>query len=183
LDVFDNQLVEVGVKLTSERDRFVKELSDKSDLILNRFTDGLEKLRIEYKPSATSEELAQRLQKNRDRDIYYGTTGYGIHKDDIIFYINGINARDYASQGQQRSIIYSLKLAEVDVIRERTGNNPVLLLDDVLSELDKNRQKFVINSIDNIQTIITCTGVDELLLKICESSSVFNVKNGQVKVV
>jgi DNA replication and repair protein RecF len=71
----------------------------------------------------------------------------------------------------------------VDVIRERTGNNPVLLLDDVLSELDKNRQKFVINSIDNIQTIITCTGVDELLLKICESSSVFNVKNGQVKVV
>lgn len=180
LDILDNQLEEYGAKITSERGEFLKNISERASNILKEFTDGYENLSIEYKPSADNGELGEKLIKSRDKDIYYGTTSYGIHKDDILFNINGINARDYASQGQQRSIIYSLKLAEIDVIREKTGNDPILMLDDILSELDKNRQKFIINSIENIQTIITCTGIDEVLLNLSDSSAVFRVDNGRV---
>lgn len=98
----------------------------------------------------------------------------------MVFYINGNNARDYASQGQQRTICLSLKMAEVELIKEKTGAYPVLLLDDVLSELDKNRQDYILKSINNIQTIITCTGLDEITRNIGDKIKIFRVKEGKI---
>jgi DNA replication and repair protein RecF len=143
-------------------------------------SSGREELRLEYKPDTTGDELLNKLSKNHDKDISYGSTSNGVHKDDIIFYINDINARLFGSQGQQRSACLSTKLAEIELIKSEKGENPVLLLDDVLSELDKLRQNSLVEAIGDIQTIITCTGIEDSIRSISEKSKIFTVKNGKI---
>ena len=107
-------------------------------------------------------------------------TGCGPHRDDIIFSINGIDIRKYGSQGQQRTTALSLKLAEIELVKQSIGDTPILLLDDVLSELDSNRQNYLLNSIHDVQTIITCTGLDEFINNRFDVNRIFKVTNGKV---
>ncbi len=122
--------------------------------------------------------MAYLIEKNIDRDIIYGSTLFGPHKDDLLFFINGADVKNYGSQGQQRSAALSLKLAEIELIKKHKQKEPVLLLDDVFSELDDTRQKFLIDNINDIQMIAACTGVEELIKKIHSKTSIKYVENG-----
>ncbi|WP_317366849.1 DNA replication/repair protein RecF [uncultured Tyzzerella sp.] len=180
LFVWDSQLVDFGVKIIQTRDLFIKKLNYISNKIHKDITNSTEILELKYKPSVTIEEFKEKIDKNIDKDILYGTTCYGPHKDDLLFFINGVNARDFGSQGQQRTASLSTKLAEIKLIEEEKGILPVLLLDDVLSELDKDRQRFLIKNIKNLQVIITCTGVEDVLKNLDEKCNIFNVSNGKI---
>ncbi len=182
LDIWDSQLVQYGIKIMKYRADFINMLNEAGSKIHNKITDKCENLRIEYKPSVNIDEYEKKLFSLREKDIYYGSTSVGIHKDDMAFFINNINARDYGSQGQQRTVCLAIKLAEIELIENKTGNKPVLLLDDVLSELDKNRQDFIVNNIKGVQTVITSTGNENILKNINEKSKVFFVENGNIKI-
>lgn len=179
LDVYDIQLVEYGCKIIEDRINFIEELNKKACKVHSDITNDKETLYIKYMSNVSIENYENKLKGNREKDIYYGTTSVGIHKDDLIFYINDINARDFGSQGQQRTICLSLKLAEVEIIKEKTNYSPVLLLDDVLSELDRSRQLYILQSIKDVQTIITSTGIEDIKENIGEVKF-FYVKNGIV---
>jgi len=139
-------------------------------------------MKTEYRNNVEPTEFLDRLRKWRERDFALGSTSVGVHKDDLAFLLNGNDARVYASQGQKRTISLSLKLAEIELIKAETGEKPVLLLDDVLSELDDSRQKELINGITDIQTLITCTGVNLIKKGLTEGDNVtvFNVDNGRI---
>ena len=108
-----------------------------------------------------------------------GTTSKGPHRDDLSFIINGRDARDFGSQGQQRTACLSAKIAEIELIAEETGESPILLLDDVLSELDEKRQGFLLENTGNVQTLVTCTGVEDSLGRFLKDCTMYNVKNGE----
>ena len=133
-----------------------------------------------YEPDVTSENFAEALHRNQERDIRLKMTSTGPHRDDFSFLADGVDIRKFGSQGQQRTAALSLKLAEIELVKRVTGDTPVLLLDDVLSELDKHRQNYLLDSIHDIQTLITCTGVDEFVNHRFEVNKVFHVQNGQV---
>ena len=120
------------------------------------------------------------MSHSRQRDIKLKATSVGPHKDDIVFYINDNDVRKYGSQGQQRTAALSLKLAEIEIVKKIINDKPVLLLDDVLSELDSSRQNFLLNSIGDIQTIVTCTGLDEFINNRFDINKIFKVVNGNV---
>ena len=143
-------------------------------------TSNKENLEIKYKPNVLISEFKEKLEKGVDKDILYTTTSYGPHKDDILFFINNINVRDFGSQGQQRTASLSTKLAEINLIEDEKAVLPVLLLDDVLSELDKDRQKFLIKNIKKLQVIITCTGVEDVLKNLDEEYNIFKVSDGNI---
>lgn len=180
LFIWDNQLINFGCKIIQTRNLFIKKLNNISQKIHKEITDGKEQLELKYKPSVFVSEFKEKLEKNIEKDIFYATTSYGPHKDDMLFFINNINARDFGSQGQQRTASLSTKLAEIQLIEEEKGILPVLLLDDVLSELDKDRQKFLIKNIKNLQVIITCTGVEDVLKNLDGKCNIFNVSNGKI---
>lgn len=122
------------------------------------------------------------FKKNRKKDLERNSTSIGPHRDDFEVSINNIDTRIFGSQGQQRTAVLTLKFASLEIIKNIIGEYPVLLLDDVLSELDSNRQKFVLNSIDKIQTIITCTGIEEIDKYLDKKQSqLYLVNNGKIK--
>jgi DNA replication and repair protein RecF len=180
LDIYDIQLAESGSGLIAIRRDFIDKLNGFAFKLHTEISSGREELRLEYKPDVTEDEFLQRLSSNHERDIAYGSTTNGIHKDDIAFYINDVNARSFGSQGQQRSACLSAKLAEIELIKSEKDENPILLLDDVLSELDKLRQQSLVNAIGDIQTVITCTGIEDSIKNISQKSKIFNVKNGKI---
>lgn len=180
LDVYDQQLAEYGCKIIRERESFIVDICQRANIIHNDITSAKENLEVKYCGNVSPEDFFHKLKLNRDKDIYYKTTSVGIHKDDLLFNINGVNARDYGSQGQQRTVCLSLKLAEVSMVKEKTGYMPVLLLDDVLSELDRSRQLYILHSIENVQTIITSTGIEDIRDNVGEVKF-FYVNNGEVE--
>lgn len=180
LDVWDMQLVRYGEEVIKGRTEFVIKLNDIVSRIHSKLSGGREELKIEYLPSADSGELGSCTASSRDKDIRFGATAYGPHKDDIIFYINGNDVRKYGSQGQQRTAALSLKLAEIELVRQTINDTPILLLDDVLSELDENRQNFLMESMGDIQTVVTCTGLEEFINNRINLDKVFKVVNGHV---
>ncbi len=180
LDIYDQQLTITGIKILEIRENFIKRLNDFAAAMHRDISEGKEELTIQYKPDTSAEDYLSRLNKSHERDIILGSTSHGIHKDDIAFMINGINARNFGSQGQQRSACISAKLAEIELIMAERGQSPVLLLDDVLSELDGKRQNSLIKSIGNIQTVITCTGIEDHIKKISSETKIFNVKKGKI---
>ena len=119
----------------------------------------------------------------RSRDIHSKTTSTGPHRDDFTFIVNGIDIRKYGSQGQQRTAALSLKLSEIELVKKMTKDTPVLLLDDVLSELDSSRQNYLLNSIGDIQTIITCTGLDEFINNRFKINRIFKVTEGTAELI
>ncbi|MGN0166343.1 MAG: DNA replication/repair protein RecF [Lachnospiraceae bacterium] len=180
LEVWNEQLATYGWQIIHTREQFVNEiekiLSEKHRII----TDGKEDLKIIYKPNADKENLAAELAESIKKDIEQKTTTKGPHRDDIIFEINGVNARIFGSQGQQRSIALALKLAEIELVKRKINDTPVLLLDDVLSELDRNRQIRLLSEIGGVQTFLTCTGLEEFVETRKEKDSIFHVVSGKV---
>ena len=178
--IYLSNLVNYGRSIIDGRIKFVEELNDIISSIHSNLTGSKEKLVVEYAPYTTAERLEDMVSASRDKDIRYKSTGIGPHKDDLVFYINGQDVRKYGSQGQQRTTALSLKLSEIELVKKLTKDNPILLLDDVLSELDSNRQNYLLNSIGDIQTIITCTGLDEFINNRININKVFKVTNGTV---
>lgn len=180
IEIWDLQLVKYGSDVIKIRRKFVSELNEIIKKIHARLTGNIENLIVEYEPSVNEDEFLYQLEKSRERDIRMKMTSYGPHRDDISFLTDGIDIRKYGSQGQQRTTALSLKLAEIELVKSVTGDTPILLLDDVLSELDSNRQNYLLGSIDKVQTVITCTGLDEFINNRFSINRVFRVSNGKV---
>ena len=189
LKIWDSQLVSYGSKIIERRELFIEQLNEIISEIHTNLSGGREKLRIVYEPNCKLEDLEKSIDLSYDKDIRYKSTTVGPHRDDISFCVikeneeKEIDIRKYGSQGQQRTAALSLKLSEIELVKKITNDTPVLLLDDVLSELDSNRQNYLLDSIGDIQTIITCTGLDEFVNHRFEIDKVFKVTNGEVTAV
>ena len=180
LDIWDEQLVQFGIKIIKRRAVFIEELNGIIYDIHRKLSGGREELFIAYEPDIDAEIFAAKVRINRERDLKLSQTTSGPHKDDCIFKIGDCDIRKYGSQGQQRTAALSLKLSEIELVKRVTKDTPVLLLDDVLSELDSNRQNHLLNSIGDIQTIITCTGLDDFINNRFEINKIFKVTAGTV---
>lgn len=181
LFAWDMQLAEYGKRIISFRKEFINNVSIKAAARHKQISSGNEELSVVYVPSAEENDFEIKLQSTLERDIFMGSTSYGPHRDDISFFINGNDVRIYGSQGQQRTAAICAKLAEIDIIKENTDTSPVLLLDDVLSELDKTRQHMLMDCINDVQTIITCTGIEDSITNYAGNAAIFNVNNGVIK--
>ena len=140
-----------------------------------------EELSVLYEPNVTAEEFEETLNRSRPQELRQKMTLTGPHRDDLSFMVNGTDIRKYGSQGQQRTAALSLKLAEIELVKKIIRDEPVLLLDDVLSELDGKRQEHLLSEISNIQTLITCTGLDEFVESRFRMDRVFRVEEGTVE--
>lgn len=180
LFIWDSQLVSYGSKLIERRKAFVSQLNDIIYDIHARLSGGKEELKIVYEPDILPEEFEKNLAACQEKDIKLKQTSVGPHRDDFSFMVGNIDIRKFGSQGQQRTAALSLKLSEIELVKKITKDTPLLLLDDVLSELDSNRQNYLLNSIGNIQTIITCTGLEEFVNNRFEINKVFKVSNATV---
>lgn len=181
LSIWDSQLVSFGSKLIERRNIFISQLSEIINEVHVKLSGGKEELKIIYEKNVEIDDFEEKLKESREKDIILKQTTVGPHRDDIIFLVNGVDIRKFGSQGQQRTAALSLKLSEIELVKKSIKDTPVLLLDDVLSELDSNRQNYLLNSIGNIQTIITCTGLDEFVKNRFEINKVFKVSNGMIK--
>ena len=169
LDVFEAEIVEMGNKIINYRKKYISVLNNYVSKIYNGISCGKENIKIFY--ISKNEVLDNEILKfSRENDMFNSTTSVGPHRDDINFNINDISARSFGSQGQKRSVALSLKLAGAEVIKEITGEYPICLLDDVMSELDENRQNYILNHIRNWQSFITC----------CDTSNIKNLKEGKI---
>lgn len=180
LFVWDEKLVEYGKKIIKTRREFINELNIIVKDIHNNITGGRENIELEYDPDIEDYLFFDELMKKKDTDLRYAQTSVGPHRDDIKISVNGIDMRKFGSQGQQRTCALSMKLSEIKFVEDKIGEKPVLLLDDVFSELDHNRQNFLLESLENIQTIITCTGIDEFINTRLHIDKVYEVSNGTV---
>ena len=165
-------------KIIKRRAQFIEELNAIINEIHSKLSGGKENMLIKYMPYCQEDELEELLKNSLDRDIKLKMTNVGPHKDDFTFIANDIDIRMYGSQGQQRTAALSLKLSEIEIVKKITKDKPVLLLDDVLSELDSNRQNYLLDSIGDIQTIITCTGLEDFVNDRFEINKIFKIENG-----
>ena len=180
LDVWDEQLVEYGSYLIEKREEFTAKLEEIARPVHRDVSGEKEEIRIIYVPDTNLKNFRDRLFMSRDRDIAATFTTVGPHRDDLEFEINGKNAKTFGSQGQQRTTALSMKLAEIELVKQISGKEPVLLLDDVLSELDRNRQTQLLGFTQGVQTFITCTGVEEFVKQRTVINKVFKVGNGEL---
>ena len=180
LDIWDMQLAEYGTKIIERRKKFVQEVNEIIGEIHEKLTGGREKIQLSYESSAGDFSMEEMLRKNRERDIRFKSTSAGPHRDDLCFRVGSLDIRKFGSQGQQRTAALSMKLSEIELVKMMIHDTPILLLDDVLSELDKNRQNYLLDSIHDIQTVITCTGLDEFVNHRFSINKIFYVKNGTV---
>ena len=180
LDIWDLQLVNYGKKIIDRRNKFIVELNEIVGKVHEQLTGGKEHLQIYYEPSVSSMDFETNLIKNREKDIKMKSTSVGPHRDDICFMADGLDIRKFGSQGQQRTAALSLKLSEIEIVKKVINDTPILLLDDVLSELDKHRQNYLLDSISDIQTLITCTGLDDFVNNRFHINKIMHVENGKV---
>ncbi|ENZ00177.1 DNA replication/repair protein RecF [Clostridium thermobutyricum] len=185
LDIYDIQLSTFGTYIINKRIEYLNKLNTHSIEIHNDITSGKEKIEFKYISSIKNYENVQNdfyeiLKKNRKKDLEKGITCYGPHRDDFSVLINDVDTKSFGSQGQQRTAVLTMKFASLKIIKEITGEYPVLLLDDVLSELDFNRKRYVLSSIGEIQTIITCTGIEDLDDYLDNNSKLFKVRDGVI---
>ena len=185
LEIYDMQLVEFGYNIIRDRIKYIESLNKYAEKIHSDITSGKEKINFKYISTIKDlenikENFYTLLKKNRSKDCDRGITSIGPHRDDFFVYINDIDTKSYGSQGQQRTAVLTMKFSSLEIIKELTGEFPVLLLDDVLSELDFNRKKYILSTIGQIQTVITCTGIEDLYEYLDEKAKVFKVKNGEI---
>ena len=180
LPVWDMQLIETGKKIIRRRKQFVDELREIVSDIHYRISGGKEELFLKYEPNIDDIFFEDELSRAKEKDKKLCQTSVGPHRDDLLFSIGDVDIRKYGSQGQQRTSALSLKLAEIELVRKSISDTPVLLLDDVLSELDSSRQNYLLNNISDTQTIITCTGLDEFVRNRFTVNRVFEVIAGHV---
>ena len=195
LETLTSQLAKVALYITKERVSFVQDISKLTYENMLNISNGQETLKIRYKSSVlealnikdtddeafTEENLTNIIMRKSFDDIMRGSTKIGPQHDDLEFYINDLDAKMFASQGQQRSIVLSLKLAEINYLKNKTGTYPVLLLDDVLSELDKNRQLKLLDAInENVQTFITTPSISDIKEDLLKKAKVFKIESGNI---
>lgn len=180
LDIWDEQLEQYASQVIRSRASFAESLSDMAKSLHHGITNGLEELQLQYRPNCTVEELRKKWKQNLEKDILYGNTSHGPQKDDLVFLVNGMDVKLYGSQGQQRTAALSAKLAEISLIQQEAREKPILLLDDVLSELDEHRQQDLVETIHGVQTILTCTGVEGPVEHFAEKARIFHVKQGKI---
>jgi DNA replication and repair protein RecF len=180
LYIWDDKLIEYGKKVIESRDKFVIRLNELVFEIHKRLTGDKEKLILRYEPNVRLSDFENKLKKSLERDLNFKMTHVGPHRDDLNFIINDNDARKFGSQGQQRTAALSCKLAEIELVKSVINENPILLLDDVLSELDRQRQVHLLNSIGDLQTIITCTGMEEFVNYRFKYDNIYQVVNGTV---
>lgn len=178
LEIWDEKLADYGEKIFNYRNEFIEKISKKINKIHGEITDNKEKLKIEYVSNCENKEDYLKLLKERRKlDIIKGFTTKGVHRDDFMIYINDKEVSTYGSQGQNRTVILSLKLSELNVVYEEIGEYPILLLDDFMSELDEERRKNFLNNIKNTQVILT--GTEKIDLHDLEYN-LYNIKKGEV---
>lgn len=180
LNIWDMQLVSYGSKIIERRSLFAEQLNDIIYDIHKKLSGDKEEIKIVYEPNVDIKDFESKLKYSQERDIKSKMTSVGPHRDDFSFYSGDIDIRKFGSQGQQRTAALSLKLSEIELVKKITKDTPILLLDDVLSELDSNRQNYLLNSIGDIQTIITCTGLEEFVNNRFKINKVFKVSGGNV---
>jgi DNA replication and repair protein RecF len=184
LDVYDIQLIEYADYIISKRLEYIDKINFYGCKIHKEITSDKEKINFKYNSTVNLNQYKnsyyKKLKDNVLRDREKGATSAGPHRDDFNVFINDIDVKIFGSQGQQRTSILTMKFSSLKIIKEITGEYPVLLLDDVLSELDANRKKYILTSINDIQTIITCTGIDDLSSYLDNKAKIFNVSNGQI---
>ena len=185
LEVLTEQMALLQVDLIKKRIHFIELLNDISSSMYDYISLHKEKLRIEYKSSYKSadyETILNKYSKNYKRDIMYSQTMDGLHKDDMVMYLNDKDASTYASQGQQRSIVLAIKIGLLELIKKEIGEYPILLLDDVLSELDDIRQTKLLNLIQGkVQTFLTSTSVDGIHHSVISTAKKIYIEEGKVK--
>jgi DNA replication and repair protein RecF len=180
LEIWDLQLCQYGQKVIEERKKFICELNTIIGEIHKDITSSKEVIELIYEPNVESKVFEERLKHLREREIKQKISLVGPHRDDICFLVNGIDIRKYGSQGQQRTAALSLKLSEIVLVKSMRNDEPILLLDDVMSELDKSRQLQLLNHVSKIQTFLTCTGLDDLLDCSFPIDRLFWVSDGKV---
>lgn len=180
LDVWDMQLEEYAKTIIQKREAFIKEINEIACSIHKDISGNKETLQVIYEPSVKAEDFSEKTLKNREKDLLYQNTSIGPHRDDMTFLINDMDVKTYGSQGQQRSVVLSMKLAELNIMKKYIGEEPILLLDDVLSELDDKRQKDLFKYTQNIQTLITCTGIEQSVWNTQKIGKLYNVRAGSV---
>ncbi len=189
IDIWNEQLAEFGTRVIMTRKYFVNKICGIAAETHERISNGKEKLELKYNSSIDchinsdieiKKSFIDALERSINIDVKRGITHKGPHRDDIYFYINGTEVKTYSSQGQQRTTLLSLKISELKYMEAETGELPILLLDDVFSELDTERQRYLVEFIRNIQTIITCTDVEYLEKLKLEDSMVYKVVGGMV---
>lgn len=191
LEVLSEQLAAVGGAIINQRVKFLSELERYAQKLHQSITLGKEKLTFEYSSAVKdavaltevelSEALMELYRQSQAKEIFQGTTLYGPHRDDVRFLINQKNVQTYGSQGQQRTTALSVKLAEIDLMKNQTGEYPVLLLDDVLSELDGARQTHLLKTIqDKVQTFLTTPGLSDVARNLIKEPRIFHVWDGQI---
>ncbi|RED52700.1 DNA replication/repair protein RecF [Cohnella lupini] len=194
LDVWNEQLATTGVKMMQKRKNFIVQLQKWAEKIHAGITGGTELFTVEYKPSFGSaigmdnqdqsslfQQFMLKLTQGKEQEFRRGMTMAGPHRDDLAFAINGKDVQSFGSQGQQRTAALSLKLAELELMHEEIGEYPLLLLDDVLSELDQTRQTQLIETFQSrVQTFITTTGLESVNMSRLKNASIFHVRDGQL---
>lgn len=181
MNVWDFQLVRYGRELIRFREKFIEELNGIIHDIHYHLSGEREELILRYEPNVTEDQFEESLERNRSSEIRQRLTLTGPHRDDMNFLVNGTDIRKYGSQGQQRTAALSLKLAEIELVKKTVKDYPVLLLDDVLSELDSKRQEHLLSEITHIQTMITCTGLDEFVNSRFQMNKIFKIVEGTVE--
>ena len=180
LPIWDMQLVETGKKIIRRRKQFIEELNEIVHDIHYRISGGKEELTLKYEPNIDDIFFEDELSRAKGKDMKLCQTTVGPHRDDMLFSSGEIDIRKFGSQGQQRTSALSLKLSEIELVKQSIHDTPILLLDDVLSELDSNRQNYLLNNIHDTQTLITCTGLDEFVKNRFQINKVFEVISGAV---
>lgn len=182
LDIWDMNLVNYGNKIIQRRAAFVEEIGELVTEVNEKLTGNKEHIRLFYEPDITTDEFERKIKESREKDLKTCSTNVGPHRDDLCFLNADIDIRKYGSQGQQRTCALSLKLAEIELVKQTIGDSPILLLDDVLSELDRNRQNYLLDSIHDIQAIITCTGIEEFIDSRLTLDKIFRISQGRISV-
>ncbi len=183
LPVWNEQLCRYGEQIISIREEFIHELQTIIGRIHHQLSGGTEELIIRYDPNAAKDHMAAMLQKNSEQEKRQHLTLTGPHRDDLSFFIDGRDIRKFGSQGQQRTAALALKLSEIELVRKRIEDQPILLLDDVLSELDAKRQNYLLDLLSDTQNIITCTGLDEFVNHRFHIDELFHVVSGSASIV
>lgn len=181
LSVWDEQLLSSGIALIEIRSAFMKRLSPIISEIHGRLSGGREKIEVDYEPNVKAENFRKKLSLLRESELKQHLSLAGPHRDDISFRIDGRDIRKFGSQGQQRTAALALKLSEIELVREMIDDTPILLLDDVLSELDSARQNYLLKILKDTQNIISCTGLDDFLSKRFPIDQLYQVEGGKIR--
>ncbi len=180
LDVWDEQFIDAGKAIIKERKNFIEMINGIIKEIHGSLTSDKEKIEIKYEPNVEIDRFEKVLKEKRQIDLKNSITMTGPQRDDFGVFINGSDVRVYGSQGQQRTAALSLKLAEIEMVKKIINDNPILLLDDVMSELDSKRRDALLSRISDIQTIITCTGYDDFIRQRINVDKIYKISDGAI---